>query len=398
MNEPGSIGEPKVRRLILYSGALAQIPRQGGLTWLHLQFLLGLLRLGCDVVFLDSLSPEMCIAATGQPTTLDWSENLHYVRQVMQQFGLGDKLAILCKHGRETIGQPRAKVLERASESACLLNVMGYLDDEEILSRVERRVFVDIDPGFPQMWKVLGLHDAFQGHTDFVTLGRNVGRPDCAIPTCGLKWIGMPQPVVLGHWPMQPPKPAGAFTSIGAWRGPNAPVEYRGHTYGLRVHEFRKFIELPGKVRARTRFEMALDIHPGDTKDIELLNENGWEIVDPMQVAGGPEEYRAYIAGSKAEFMVPKQMYVDTNSGLLSDRSVYYLASGRPVLARDTGIKHLYPVGEGLLTFNTIDEAAAGVEEINGNYDRHCKAAREIAAEYFDSDKVLTNLLDCLGV
>jgi hypothetical protein len=96
--------------------------------------------------------------------------------------------------------------------------------------------------------------------------------------------------------------------------------------------------------------------------------------------------------------MVPKQMYVDTNSGLLSDRSVYYLASGRPVLARDTGIGHLYPTGEGLLTFTTVDEAAAGVEEINGNYARHCKAAREIAEEYFDSDKVLTQLLDRLGV
>lgn len=143
---------------------------------------------------------------------------------------------------------------------------------------------------------------------------------------------------------------------------------------------------------------MALDIHPADAKDIELLKSNGWSIVDPKQVAGGPQEYRAYIAGSKAEFMVPKQMYVDTNSGLLSDRSVYYLASGRPVLARDTGIKDLYPTGEGLLTFSTLDEAVAGVEEINGNYARHCKAAREIAEEYFDSDKVLRKLLEDLEV
>ena len=115
-------------------------------------------------------------------------------------------------------------------------------------------------------------------------------------------------------------------------------------------------------------------------------------------VVGGPAEYRAYIARSRAEFMVPKQMYVDTNSGLLSDRSVYYLASGRPVLARDTGIGHLYPTGEGLLTFSTLEEAATGVEAINRDYGRHAKAAREIAVEYFDSDKVLARLLADLGV
>ncbi|HJT35974.1 MAG TPA: hypothetical protein VJ783_28355, partial [Pirellulales bacterium] len=275
-------------------------------------------------------------------------------------------------------------------------NVMGYLDDEEIRSRVKRRVFVDIDPGFPQMWKELGLHDAFQGHTDFVTLGRNIGAPSCTIPTCELKWITMPQPVVLDHWPAQPPRPSGAFTSIGAWRGPNAPIEYRGHTYGLRVHEFRKFVELPRRC-PDTKFEMALDIHPADAKDLESLHNNGWSIVDPLEVVGGPKEYRAYVADSKAEFMVPKQMYIDANSGLLSDRSVYYLATGRPVLARDTGIKQLYPTGEGLLMFSTLDEAAAGVGEIQRNYARHCKAARDIAEEYFDSDKVLGRLLEELS-
>jgi hypothetical protein len=288
-------------------------------------------------------------------------------------------------------------VLETAAAADLLINVMGYLDDAEVLGQIRRRVFVDIDPGFGQMWRDLGLHDAFRGHTDFVTLGRNIGRPDCAIPTCGLNWVTMPQLVVLEQWSAQPPRPEGTFTSIGAWRGPNGPIEYKGKTYGLRVHEFRKFIGLPARCPA-TQFEMALDIHPGDAKDISLLRENGWSVVEPKAVAGGPQEYRAYIAGSKAEFMVPKQMYVETNSGLLSDRSVYYLASGRPVLARDTGIRHLYPTGEGLLTFTTMEEAAAGVEAIRSNYARHCKAARDIAVEYFESDKVLTRLLSELGI
>src|SRR5262249_34694436 len=162
--------------------------------------------------------------------------------------------------------------------------------------------------------------------------------------------------------------------SIGAWRGPNGPVEYRGRMYGLRAHEFRNFLRLPSLCPG-SRFEMVLEIHPGDSKDTSALREQGWSLVDPRVVAGGPAGYRAYIGRSKAEFMVPKQMYVETNSGLLSDRSVYYLASGRPVLARETGIGDLYPTGQGLLTFTTLEEAAAGVEEINRDYARHAKAA-----------------------
>jgi hypothetical protein len=392
-----------MKPLLLYSGALAQVPRQGGLAWLHLQFLLGLRRLGWDVLFLDRLTPEMCVDAAGNPAAVDDSANLRYLRRVLGEFGLGDAFSLSYDGGKRTFGLPRDEVLSRASRADLLLNVMGYLDDEAVLGRVRRRAFVDIDPGFPQMWRDLGLHDAFRGHTDFVTLGRNVGRGvpagtgRCAIPTCGLKWVTMPQPVVLEHWPVRPPRPGGAFTSIGAWRGPNGPIEYRGQTYGLRVHEFRNFVGLPAQCPDE-RFVLALDIQPGDEKDIRLLRENGWALDDPKAVVGGPAEYRDYVAASKAEFMVPKHMYVATNSGLLSDRSVYYLATGRPVLARDTGLAGLYPTGEGLLTFTTLDEAAAGVEAIGRDYDRHCRAARAIAVEHFDSDKVLGRLLADLGV
>ncbi|HEY1381197.1 MAG TPA: hypothetical protein VGF55_30635 [Gemmataceae bacterium] len=382
---------------VVYAGTLAQQPRNGGLTWFHLQFLLGLRRLGWHALFLDRLSPEMCVDAAGRPAAFDDSLNLRYFLRVMADFGLAGSFSLDYNRGEQVVGVPRGRVLELAERAGLLLNVMGYLDDEAVLARAPRRVFVDIDPGFPQMWRDLGLHDAFRGHTDFVTLGRNVGRPGCPIPTCGLRWLTMPQPVVLDHWPARPPAPGGAFTTIGAWRGPNGPVEYRGRTYGLRVHEFRKFVGLPARCPGE-RFELALDIHPGDAADLRRLAENGWAVVDPKAVAGGPAEYRDYVARSKAEFMVPKQMYVAAASGLLSDRSAYYLATGRPVLARDTGLAGLYPTGDGLLTFTTPDEAAAGVEAINRDYDRHCQAARAIAEEYFDSHKVLARLLADLGV
>jgi hypothetical protein len=388
--------EERMHGLILYSGALAQLPRLGGLTWLHLQFLVGLRRLGWQVLFVDRLEPGMCVDEAGRPATLEESVNLRYFLQVMRDFELTDSFCLLYNRGERVLGLSRSQLLAQAACADLLLNVMGYLEDEEVLGRLALRVFVDIDPGFAQMWYELGQHDAFRGHHAFVTLGRGIGRPGCSIPTCGRRWLTMPQPVVLAHWPVQESNPQGAFTSIGAWRGPNAPIVYGGRTYGLRVHEFRKFVGLPSRC-PQSRFELALDIHPADLRDAQLLRANGWALVDPRVVAGGPAEYRAYLAGSRAEFLIPKHLYVDSQSGLLSDRSTYYLASGRPVLARDTGLAPFYPTGEGLITFATLDEAVAGHERIVSDYMRQARAARQLAEEYFDSDKVLGRLLDRLA-
>jgi hypothetical protein len=366
------------------------------MAWFHLQLLLGFRRLGWDVLFLDRVDPGQCVDRAGRVVSPAESVNARWLESTMRRFGLGDSWS-LCVGGGETLGAPREHVLRAAGEAALLINVMGYTRDEVVLRRVRRRVFLDIDPGFPQMWRELGLHDAFAGHDAFVTMGMNVGKAGCAIPTCGLDWKTLPQPVVLDQWPVAPPQPDDApFTSIGAWRGPNGPVEFGGLTYGLRVHEFRRFIELP-RMCPTEKFEMALEIHPGDAGDREALLRNGWRLVEPTAVAQTPEDYRTFVAGSRAEFMVPKHMYVATNSGLLSDRSAYYLASGRPVLARDTGLEGVFPTGRGLLTFATPDEAADAVAEVRAEYARHAAAARAVAEECFDSDKVLRRLLDQLG-
>lgn len=382
-----------MRGTILYSGALAQTVRQGGLTWFHLQFLLGFRRLGYDIILLDRIEDCMCVDDKGRPTAFADSVNRRDFLAVMRRFGLEESFSLDVNRGTETLGLPRIDVIARGRSAIALVNVMGYCADPGVLDAVPRRVFLDIDPGFAQMWREQGLHDAFAGHDRFATLARGISRPGCTIPTCGLAWTTLPQPVVLEHWPAMPPRPAGAFTGIGAWRGPNGPLEYAGHLYGLRCHEFRKFLAVPGRCPGDS-FAQALAIDPGDAKDIAALEGHGWRLLDPIAAAGSPDRYRDFIAASKAEFMVPKQMYVDTASGLLSDRSCYYLATGRPVLARDTGLRNLYPCGEGLVTFTTLDEAVAGVERITADYSRHCLAAREIAEACFDSDRVLTGFLN----
>jgi hypothetical protein len=277
-----------------------------------------------------------------------------------------------------------------------LINVMGYLNDEEILEECEVRVFLDIDPGFGQMWQAQGLCQMFSGHDHYVTIGLNVGRAECEIPTCGINWITTPQPVVLDLWPVQPPDAQSrSFTSIASWRGPFGPIDHNGKRYGLRVHEFRKFLELPQA--SGCEFELALDIDPKETTDLERLTASGWKLRDPREVAGDPWRYRRYIQASFAEFMVAKGLYVATRSGWVSDRSICYLASGRPVLAQDTGLRRIFANDQGLLLFSTLEEALAGIQKLQDDPVRHATAARQLAEEHFDSDIVLRRLLENLG-
>jgi hypothetical protein len=281
---------------------------------------------------------------------------------------------------------------------AGVLNAMGFLT-RDALPADGPWVFLDIDPGYPQMWRELGLADVLDGHDRFVTLGANVGRADCVIPDCGVAWIHTPPPVDLEAWTPAPPRaggPSGAYTSVATWRNPYGTVAYDGATYGSRVHEFRRFIELPRLVDAR--FELALDIDAAETRDLAALERNGWRLVDPRRAAGTPQAYRDYIRGSRAELCVAQQMYVATRSGWLSDRSVCYLASGKPVLAQDTGLADHYPVGEGLLVFSTLEQAAAGIEQIERDYERHSAAARALAEDHFDARMVLGRLLERLAL
>jgi hypothetical protein len=315
---------------------------------------------------------------------------------VMERAGLGDRWALLYDGGARSLGMDRGALAQAADTAELMLNVNGFVDHPDVMDRVRLRAYLDIDPGFGQMWRALDLHDMFAGHDAFVTIGERIGRADCTVPTCGLDWITTPQPVVLEHWPVSDPRPDGRFTSVASWRGPFAPIEYEGVTYGLRVHEFRRFAELPR--RAAETFEVALDIHEAETSDLELLRSNDWLLADPSIEAADPWAYRDYVRGSKAELGIAKGMYVKSRGGWFSDRSICYLASGRPVVAQETGFSELYPTGAGLISFEDLDGAAAAVEQVAREYPRHAAAAREVAQEHFDSDRVLQRLLQRLGV
>jgi hypothetical protein len=367
---------------IFIGAALAHRAGYGGHAWALLQYVLGFRLLGFEVVVVDRLEPGMAAdedAARG------------YLRRLLAGEGIA---YCLLGAGRQSIdGLSRAEAVARAREARLFLNVMGFVRDPELLAAARRRVFLDIDPGFGQVWHELGLADVFAGHDDFVTVGRNVGLEGCDVPTCGLRWLTIPHPVVVDRCPVV--EGGEGFTSVGSWRGPYDAVDYRGRRLGLRVHEFRRFVDLPRRVAAA--FRVALEIDDTDDADLALLRDRGWELLDPRAVAADPDGYLRFVQGSLAEFTVAKGIYVALQSGWLGDRTACYLASGKPALVQDTGLAAHYPIGEGLLTFSTLDEAIEGVQRIESACDEHARAARRLAEQELDARHVLGRLLEELG-
>jgi hypothetical protein len=371
-----------MRPRIAIGGAIAQKPGCAGHAWQFLQYLLGFERLGYEVLLLDSLAPGA-----------DWKAGVPWLAEVMAEHGLRNSWTLAL--GDETAGVSRESALRFVADAEVLINVMGFITDEDVLAVARLRAFLDTDPGFGQMWRALDLADVFAGHDVRITIGERIGRPGCTVPDLGLDWITTPQPVVLDRWPACGPGTGRRFTSVASWRGSYGPVDFGGRRYGLRVHELRQFAGLP--TRAGGEFELALDIAAADEADARRLRDGGWQLVAPALVAGTPSGYRRYVQGSDAELMVAKGMYVQSASGWVSERSLCYLASGRPVLAQDTGFAELYPCGEGLVCFSSMDEALAGVESIRSRPREHAEAARAIAEAYFDSDRVLSRLLEAVG-
>lgn len=370
---------------VVVGGAVARRVEYGGHVWALLQWAIGLRSAGWRVLFLDRLDPAPALRT---------SRRVERFVQVMRQFGFEGAFSLDLGPGEEPVGLNRPEVVRVVRDADFLLNIMGYIEDPTVLAAARRRVFLDIDPGFPQMWRALGLCDMFAGHDAFATVGRNVGRADCDVPTCGLDWIPVSPPVVTELWPVRE-KGGGSFTSVGSWRGPYDPVVYQGRAYGLRVHEFRSFMSVPRT--SGLPFEIALDIAPEDSSDLARLHEGGWQVVDPRSVADSPLGYRRYVQDSRCEFQVAKNIYVDTRGGWVSERTACYLSSGRPALVQDTGLGGDLAKGEGLVTFRSPEEAVEGARRLDADWSRHARAARSLAVEHFEARRVVRGLVDAVA-
>jgi hypothetical protein len=375
------------RLKILFSGMVAGDPNQGGATWAVLQYVAGLARLGHEVVLVEPIG-----RSGGSDLPVEGSEALAYFHSLPLLEG---RSALLVPGTEQTTGLPYAELVRFASEADLLINISGMLRDERLLEPIPVRAFLDLDPGFNQVWHATGTNMGLGLHTHFLTVGQSLGREGCPIPDCGKSWIPTLPPVALDHWPTEPGAPGhDAFTSVGHWRSYGS-IEHGGVHYGQRAHSLRQLIDLP--LRVDSRFQLALGIHPDEATDLEALCRNEWELLDPYEVAADPRRYAEFVRGSKAELSVAKSGYVASCSGWFSDRSACYLASGRPVVAQETGFADFLPTGEGLLAFATAAEAADAVAAVEADLERHSAAARALAEEHLDSSKVLPRLLDELG-
>ncbi|PSB40231.1 hypothetical protein C7B80_33850 [Cyanosarcina cf. burmensis CCALA 770] len=362
----------------------------GGMSWHPLQYLMGLANLGHDVYFIeDSDDYPSCYDPTRGYMDIDPTYGLKYAASIFERVGLGDRWAYYDAHTSSWLGGCADRIKEICTTADLLLNLDGVNPLRPWLLQIPARALVEGDSVFTQ---IRHLTDAYayeqaRQHTTFFSCAENIGQSKCTVPDDGFPWQPTRQPIVLDTWLVKPLTDAAAkFTTVMQWESYPA-REYKGIRYGLKADAFPPYIDLPKRVGSI--LELAVS---GGNTPTEQLATKGWRVREPP--TRSPWTYQEYIQQSKAEFSITKDAFAVTWSGLFSERSACYLASGRPVVIQDTGFSNWLPTGAGAIAFSNLEEAIAGIEAVNSRYEFHCQAARAIAQEYFDARHVLPPLLE----
>lgn len=373
----------------------------GGQTWLYLNWMRGLSRLGHQVWYVedDTVWPYDPIKAS---LTDDCSYAIGHIERCMGQIGLSEQWAFRLANRRDACwGLSETKLNELYKSCDALLNIVGATILGEGHLRAPLRVFVETDPVTAELQLASGVdfrRQEFDKHHYIVTYGENYGAGDCRVPLNGLerKYRTTRQAVDLDLWPMAYEPHARCFTTIGNYRQQGSDVEYNGEVYyWSKHHEWEKFASLPGRVCQPFELAMKLDA----AEDRRRLESNGWQLTPPLEMSldifGA---YPDYFRRSRGAFTVAKDQNIRLRSGWFSEREACYLACGKPVVTQDTGFSNILPTGEGLFGVSTVEEAVAAIDCINSDYRQHCEAARAIAEEFFAAEKVAAKLLSDIGL
>jgi hypothetical protein len=374
---------------------VAQMP-MAGIAWQALQYLVGLERLGYEAWYVENHGTNPYDPRISSVVT-ECGYNVAYLKETLERHGLAGRWAYWDAINDVYHGMSRERVFDLLKGADALINLCGStrLRDEHMACPV--RIMVDTDPVYEQIKYAKADPAArayLDAHTHFFTYGENVGGPGWIVPLCGVPWKPTRPPVVLDLWPVAEGQPD-CFSTIATWENKGKNIEFEGESYVWSKHvNFMRFLDLPRQTKQC--FTMAM-LPP--TAEVEaLVAGKGWKLVDPRPVSASLDAYRNFIQGSRGEFTVAKDIYVRPKSGWFSDRSVCYLASGRPVVTMATEFSRFYPVGEGLLQYTDDASALAAIAAINGDYARHAKAARSVAAEFFASDRVVGAMMDEAGL
>ena len=367
----------------------------GGHFLVYMQYAQALRRLGCDVYWLERFR------SSGDQ---DQDANrLGTFLKRMERYGMGGKTILYtsCEQQdeqrndrldqRQYIGVTTEHANAVFRRADLLLNFQ-YAIDPALLSRFRRTALVDIDPGLLQFWIATGQLFVPQ-HDLYFSTGETVGTPSARFPDCGLPWIHIRPPICLELWPYTYNPNCEAFTTVSSWWGETdwITIDKRIIYVNTKRASFLDFVELP---RGTSQvIELALFLGEGDEEDRQILEGHGWRIRHSREVSATPEMYQAYIQQSRGEFSCAKPSCIKFQNAWVSDRTLCYLASGKPVVVQNTGPSSFLPNGEGMFRFSTPDEAADALATINAAYERHCRVAREIAEAYFDSRRILERIL-----
>src|SRR5436305_1721817 len=374
----------------------------GGIAWQAVNYLAGLEKLGYEAWYVEDHGANPYDPRIGSPV-MECDHNIDYLRRAMERHGLGDRWAYWDAINDVYHGLSRDQVHSLYGEAEALINLCGATQLREEHLRCPVRIMIDTDPVYEQI-KYPNAGPAARAyvdaHTHFFTYGANLGSPECTIPLSGVPWRATRPPVDLDLWPEPPGRSARnappCFTTIATWENKGKNIDFQGNSYLWSKHlNFLAYLDLP-RQRPQTCFRMAM--LPPDEAVRREVEGAGWQLVDPRPVSENMSAYQAFIAGSRGEFTVAKDIYVRPNSGWFSDRAVCYLASGRPVVTMRTGFDRLYPAGRGLFDYGSRDEALAAIDAIATDYGRHSNAAPEVAGEIFGAERVISRLLADAGL
>lgn len=346
--------------------------------------------MGHDVLFIeDSDEYPSCYNPDTDEVSIDPSYGIHFIKQTFSRFEIKDKWAYYHTHSKRWFGIDEKKVIQFCKTADLFLNLSGINPIREFVQKIPLRAFIDTDPVFTQIRHLTETASTVTAskHNRFFTFGENFGNANCGIPDDGFPWQPTRQPLIASLWQQTPGNEKGHWTTVMQWDSYKA-RKYNGKTFGMKSASFDPYLSLAQS--GDNLFELAIG---SKTVPRDKLQQAGWLLVNPLLITKTTETYQQYILSSKGEWSVAKQGYVVSRSGWFSERSCCYLASGRPVVVQDTGFSDFIDTGRGLLTFTTINEAKACIEEVNGNYQKHCNDARSVAETCFNHTKVLNELL-----
>jgi len=370
---------------------VAGFPEGGGHFWVYLQYALGLRLLGCEVYWLEGFRTK---GRAEQEAAA-----LATFRARMQQYGFGGKCILYLMHSEnpspeaptEYLDMARAEV-EAIIEQADLMLNFHYSISPALLARFRRTALVDIDPGLLQFWISRGQLTVPR-HDFYFTTGETVGTPAARFPDCGLRWIHFRPPVCLERWPYVFDPRSDAFTTVSIWDSSDWVVDRDAVYENTKRLAFLEFADLPQLTTQSLELALFL-LRERDIAESKDLEKRGWRIRHSREVAATPEMYQAYIQGSRGEFSCAKRSCMEFQNAWISDRTICYLASGKPVVVQNTGPSSFLPNGEGMFRISTPKEAADAFAAINADYERHSRAARQIAETYFDSKRTAEGILE----